>query len=125
MVQTAFGERLAYARWLRVLTEGGEDSDAAVIAGAGVKGPWLSKWKKRHDAPDRRKEIKALVAYLGCDEDWLTDGKGDPPRKDLWPEWYAKNRWPPQKKKHPAPPRHLVATQAQKAKRGRSGGAKE
>lgn len=78
---------------------GGEDTDVALLSGTGLKGPWLSKWKKRTDPPRDRPTVQALMRYFEgvVTEAWLIDGVGDPARPDLWAEWFARKR-------RPAPP---------------------
>lgn len=88
-----FATRLAYARWLRQLLRGGDDSDAALLAATGLKGPWLSKWKDQRDAPNNRDMVRALMSYFEgvSTEAWLLDNEGEPPRPELWAEWIEKN----------------------------------
>lgn len=85
---SSFSERLAYARWVRVVDE----SDKALAARAKVTAVWLGKWKVRADAPQGRKEGPRLARALGVSEEWLLDGEGDPPDVELWNDWLLKRR---------------------------------
>lgn len=50
-------------------------------------GPWVTKWAKSA-TPPRDYEVHAPLAdFLGVPRDWLIEGKGDPPRLDLWTVW--------------------------------------
>lgn len=90
---SSFAERLAYARWLRVVDE----TDADLAGRAGVTAPWLAKWKLRVDSPPGRKEGPALARALGVREEWLLDNEGAAPRAGEWPAWLAKWRAAPAK----------------------------
>jgi transcriptional regulator with XRE-family HTH domain len=74
----------------------GSDRDFAEAAEVGYD--WLQKWKKRDDAPQERKLVKALSAYLGVSEEWLIDNVGEEPRPELFVEWIAAYRRRPQPK---------------------------
>lgn len=93
--KSIFSERLAYARWVRQLRTRGAESDKQLAELSGLSYVWLSKWKKRPDAPTERLLCRALARYLFVEEDWLLDGEGEPPRPDLWPDWVTAFRKAP------------------------------
>jgi hypothetical protein len=85
-----FANRLAYVRWLRGMGRDELEMLSDFAKAIGVKYSWLYKWAESPKSPTRRPEIKALIAGLepmGVSEEWLIDGKGTPPRADLWTSW--------------------------------------
>lgn len=89
--RSTFAERLAYARWVRLLTTSlPEESDKDLAGRIGVTPPWLAKWKGRADAPPGRRELLGLARALECSDDWLVDEHtGDAPLTALWHDWLA------------------------------------
>lgn len=94
---STFEERLAFARWARMLTSAApEESDQDLARRAGVSQPWLAKWKRRNDAPPGHKELAGLAEALGCSWEWLAARPGAaPPLPALWRDWLAARRGKP------------------------------
>lgn len=88
MTSSTFAERLAYARWLRVVVETDQDFARRL----GLSKAWVTKWKDRPDAPPGRREAERLTAALEVAEGWLMNGAGDPPQPESWPGFLAKFR---------------------------------
>lgn len=85
---STFAERLAYARWVRVVPETDQDFAARL----GLSKAWVTKWKDRPDAPPGRREATKLAAALEVSEGWLMNGEGAPPSPELWPGFLTKYR---------------------------------
>jgi hypothetical protein len=84
-----FGLRLGFARWLRHLVEGEAPGHADIGRAVGVTGPAVSLWMGQDKAP-KWDYHRALADYLGVDKDWLIEGIGEPPHKQLWRLWIAR-----------------------------------
>lgn len=88
MTPSTFAERLAYARWVRVVPETDQDFAARL----GLSKAWVTKWKDRPDAPPGRRESAKLAAALDVTEAWLMNGVGQPPSPELWAGFLTKYR---------------------------------
>lgn len=84
-----FAGRLAYLRWIRSVGRPRQESDREFAKALGVGEKWLAKWKGSEKAPEGRTEAAAIERALGglALVMWLYDGKGRPPRPELWEAW--------------------------------------
>jgi hypothetical protein len=91
MANTTFPDRLAYLVWLQHLRTGDCPSNTDIAKGVGLTQSAISQWWGKAGAPTARATIKALLAYFDVQqhEDWIADGKGEPPRAEFWLEWWA------------------------------------
>lgn len=96
MPPSTFADRLAYARLVRHYVTGRDPDNAAIGKAVGFTGQWATKWASSPTPPPdyfKGKAIHAaLAAFLEVDKSWLIDGSGDPPRPELWDDWFARRR---------------------------------
>lgn len=84
-----FRDRYFYVVWLRSRGLAAYPTRKDIALGANVGYSWLQKREGRDDASNDRTLTRSLCSYLGVSEDWLLDGKGEPPDAGLWGVWWG------------------------------------